>query len=128
MAIDLDEEKITQRARGMREREQIRFLERTTESRRLYERAVGSLPLGVASTFQANDPYPIYLARGRGSHVWDVDGAEYSDFHGGFGVNVVGHAHPRIVEAIDAAARNGVHFAVTTPQTVALAEELCRRF
>src|SRR5919201_2814638 len=128
MAIDLDEERITQRARGMREREQIRFLERTPESRRLYERAVGSLPLGVASTFQANDPYPIYVARGLGSHVWDVDGAEYVDFHGGFGVNVVGHAHPRIAAAIEKAAHSGTHFAVTTPATVALAEEVCRRF
>src|SRR5919204_4108640 len=128
MAIDLDEEKITQRARGMREREQIRFLERTPESRKLYERAVGSLPLGVASTFQANDPYPIYLDRGRGSHVWDVDGSEYLDFHSGFGVNVVGHAHPKIVAAIEEAARTGTHFAVTTEVTVALAEEICRRF
>src|ERR671936_1215406 len=106
MAIDLDEARITKRARELKEREQRRFLERTPESRKLYQRAVGSLPLGVASTFQANDPYPIYLARGRGSHVWDVDGAEYVDFHGGFGVNVVGHAHPRIAAAIEKAAHS----------------------
>ncbi|HEX2068607.1 MAG TPA: aspartate aminotransferase family protein, partial [Actinomycetota bacterium] len=78
--------------------------------------------------FQANDPYPIYLSRGQGSHVWDVDGAEYVDFHSGFGVNIVGHAHPKIAEAIEQAARSGTHFAVTTESTVALAEELCRRF
>ena len=60
--------------------------------------------------------------------MWDVDGTEYLDFHGGFGVNVVGHAHPKVVEAIERAARTGTHFATTTPTTVALAEELCRRF
>jgi glutamate-1-semialdehyde 2,1-aminomutase len=63
-----------------------------------------------------------------GAHVWDVDGTEYVDFHGGFGCNVVGHANPKIVEAIERAARSGTHFAVTTEVTVAFAEELCRRF
>jgi glutamate-1-semialdehyde 2,1-aminomutase len=101
---------------------------RTPGSQALHERASKHLPYGVASTFHANDPYPIYLERGQGSHVWDVDGTEYLDFHGGFGVNVVGHAHPKVVEAIERAARTGTHFATTTPTTVALAEELCRRF
>ena len=104
------------------------LVERTPESRALHDRALKHLPYGVASSFHANDPYPIYLERGQGAHVWDVDGTEYLDFHGGFGVNVVGHAHPKIVEAIEHAARNGTHFATTTPTTVALAEELCRRF
>jgi glutamate-1-semialdehyde 2,1-aminomutase len=100
----------------------------TQASKALFERAAKHLPLGVASSFQAGDPYPIYLAKGMGGHVWDVDGSEYVDFHGGFGCNVVGHAHPKIVEAIDRAARTGTHFAVTTEVTVAFAEELCRRF
>src|SRR3989442_13849117 len=119
---------LTARAQEIAAVEQRRLLDRTTGSARLYQRAARVLPSGVASNFQANDPYPVYLERGQASHVWDVDGNEYSDFHGGFGVNIVGHAHPRIVEAIEKAARNGIHFAVTTPQTVALAEELCRRF
>ena len=63
------------------------------------------MPLGVPSSFQAGDPYPIYVARGQGSQVWDVDGNQYVDFHGGFGVDVAGHAHPKIVEAITRAAR-----------------------
>ena len=97
-------------------------------SKALYERAVKSLPNGVSSNFQAGDPYPVYLERGKGSSVWDVDGTEYKDFHGGFGVNVVGHAHPKIVEALRKAAENAIHFAVTTPDTVALAEAICERF
>jgi glutamate-1-semialdehyde 2,1-aminomutase len=108
--------------------ENERLIASTPESAALHERAMVHLPMGVASSFHANDPYPLYLARGQGAHVWDVDGNEYLDFHGGFGVNVTGHAHPKIVEAIERAARSGTHFATTTPTTVALAEELCRRF
>jgi glutamate-1-semialdehyde 2,1-aminomutase len=73
-------------------------------------------------------PYPIYVTRGKGSHIWDQDGQEYLDFHGGFGAMVVGHAHPRIVEAIHEAAGRGTHFAVTTEEGVAFGEEICRRF
>jgi glutamate-1-semialdehyde 2,1-aminomutase len=124
----LDVQRLKARAAEIGEREERRLLERTPASARLHERAVRSLPKGVASNFQANDPYPIYLARGKGSRVWDVDGAEYVDFHGGFGVNVVGHAHPKIVEAIRRVADQGIHFAVTTEPTVALAEAVCERF
>jgi glutamate-1-semialdehyde 2,1-aminomutase len=108
--------------------EQARLLDRTTKSKALFERAREHLPLGVGSSFQAGDPYPVYLERGSGPRVWDVDGNEYLDFHGGFGCNVVGHAHPKIVEAVDRAVRSGTHFAVTTEKTVEFAEELCRRF
>src|SRR5262245_49015197 len=104
------------------------LLERTPRSRALYEQAQRTLPYGVASSFQAGDPYPIYVERGEGAHVWDVDGSEYLDFHGGFGCNLVGHAHPKVVAAIEKAARSGTHFAATTPVTVACAEEIGRRF
>jgi glutamate-1-semialdehyde 2,1-aminomutase len=126
--VDAATDRLTARAREIAAVEEQRLVDRTPASARLFERAARVLPAGVASNFQAHDPYPVYLERGKGAHVWDVDGHEYSDFHGGFGVNVVGHAHPRIVEAVDKAIRAGAHFAVTTPQTVALAEELCRRF
>jgi glutamate-1-semialdehyde 2,1-aminomutase len=108
--------------------EMPRLLERTIASKALYERAVHSMPGGVASSFQLGDPYPVYLSRGKGAEVWDVDGNDYIDFHNGFGTMAVGHAHPVVVEAITQAAQNGTHFAVTVESTVALAEELCRRF
>lgn len=128
MVTQADTERITARAREIASRERDRLIERTRTSAGLYERAARVLPLGVASNFQANDPYPVYLARGRGSKVWDVDDHEYIDFHSGFGVNIVGHAHPKIVQAVSEAAATGAHFAVTTEVTVALAEEICRRF
>jgi glutamate-1-semialdehyde 2,1-aminomutase len=119
---------ITERARRIAERESASLVDRTAASAKLFDRAVRAMPLGVASSFQANDPYPIYLREGKGSKVWDVDGTEYVDFHGGFGTMVIGHAHPKVIEAVERAARTGTHFAVTTETTVALAEELCRRF
>src|SRR5580692_74173 len=125
---DADTQRLTARAREMFAAEMATLADNTKASRALFERAKASMPLGVASSFQAADPYPIYLARGEGAQVWDVDGREYYDFHNGFGAMAVGHAHPKVVEAIDRAARNGTHFAVTTETTVALAEELARRF
>ena len=123
---DLD--RLKARAAEIAQKETKILLDRTPGSKALHERAVKSLPAGVASNFQAGDPYPVYLQRGSGSKVWDVDGTEYTDFHGGFGVNIVGHGHPKIVEAIRKVADQGIHFAVTTEPTVALAEEICSRF
>jgi len=123
-----DTERITARARELSATEMARLGERTTASRALFERARKTMPLGVTSSFQAADPYPIYLSHGLGAEVWDVDGGSYFDFHNGFGAMAVGHAHPKVVEAIDRAARSGTHFAVTIEPAVALAEELCRRF
>jgi glutamate-1-semialdehyde 2,1-aminomutase len=124
----VDLERLKARAAEIAETERKTLLSRTTESEKLFQRALKSLPNGVVSNFQAGDPYPIYLQKGKGSSVWDVDDTEYKDFHGGFGVNVVGHAHPKIVEALKKAAENAIHFAVTTPDTVALAEAICERF
>ena len=118
----MDQERLNARAAEIADRETKALLDRTPASAALFERAAKSLPAGVSSNFQGNDPYPIYLRQGKASKVWDVDGTEYTDFHGGFGVNVVGHANPKIVEAIKRAAEVAIHFAVTTEATVSLAE------
>jgi glutamate-1-semialdehyde 2,1-aminomutase len=125
---DTPTDAIGARAAEIAEAEMARLLERTPGSKALFDRAEEVLPYGVASSFQAGDPYAIYVDRGEGPRVWDVDGNEYLDFHGGFGCMVVGHAHPKVVEAIERAARTGTHFAATTPVTVACAEEIARRF
>jgi glutamate-1-semialdehyde 2,1-aminomutase len=118
----------SEKAKEIAYSESRRLLDRTPASKRLYERALVTLPGGVGSSFQVGDPYPIYLRGGRGARVWDVDGNEYVDTHGGFGCMIVGHAHPKIVEAITRAASSGTHFAAPTEDTVLFAEELCRRF
>ena len=100
----------------------------TEGSQRYYERALAVMPRGVPSSFQAAEPRPIYLSHGEGSHVWDVDGNEYVDFHNGFGVMCVGHAHPAIVAAVRERAGRGSHFAAPTEGSIVVAEELVRRF
>jgi glutamate-1-semialdehyde 2,1-aminomutase len=82
----------------------------------------------VPSSFQDAAPQPIFVERGRGSRVWDVDGNEYVDFHNGFGVMVVGHAHPKIVEAVSHQVERGTHFAQPVEDAVVVARELARRF
>ena len=86
------------------------------------------MPKGVPSSFQENDPWPVYVDRGTGAQVWDVDGNEYIDFHNGFGVMCVGHANPRIVDAVKRQVERGTHFAAPTAHSIAVAEELRRRF
>jgi glutamate-1-semialdehyde 2,1-aminomutase len=119
---------LNERAAEITDTENRTLWERTPGSKSLFERALRSMPAGVPSSFQAWEPYPVYLRDGTGSHVWDVDGNDYIDFHNGFGSMVVGHSHPKVVEAIDRAARAGTHFAAPTESTVLYAEELCRRF
>jgi glutamate-1-semialdehyde 2,1-aminomutase len=110
------------------EAEEAVFNERHRHSRELTDRARRSLAGGVASSWQATEPHPIYLAEGHGSKVTDVDGNEYVDFHNGYGAMAVGHAHPRIVEVVSQRVAQGTHFAQPTEQGVAVAEHLQQRF
>jgi glutamate-1-semialdehyde 2,1-aminomutase len=116
------------RVRTLIDREAARLDERTRGSAAMYERARRSLSGGVASSYQARDPYPIYLTTGQGPVVNDVDGNRMWDFHNGFGSMVQGHAHPAIVKAVSQRVAEGTHFAATTEDGIVVAEELQRRF
>jgi glutamate-1-semialdehyde 2,1-aminomutase len=116
------------RIRELTERESRRLDEATPGSKRMFERARGVMPLGVPSSYHAREPWPIYLERGEGAYVWDVDGRRMIDFHNGFGSIVQGHAHPAITTAVRERAGLGTHFAAPTEEVVAVAEELARRF
>src|ERR1700719_5318981 len=110
------------------EREEAQFRKRTPRSHEIHERAKSSLPMGVTSSFQAVPPYPLFISRGQGSHIWDYDGNEYADFHLGFGSLLVGHAHPPLVAALRDQLGKGSLYSLPCPDTVYLAEELVRRF
>jgi glutamate-1-semialdehyde 2,1-aminomutase len=101
---------------------------RTRRSHQLHAAASVHLPGGVASSWQDAPPCPIFVERGRGSRVWDVDGNEYVDLHAGFGAMVVGHAHPAIVAAVGERVTEGTHFAQPVPDIIPVATELSRRF
>jgi len=117
-----------QRIAELTEREMARLAERTPASKQRYERGVKVMPKGVPSSFQENDPWPVYIERGEGSRVWDVDGHEYVDFHNGFGVMCIGHANPQVAGAVKARVDLGTHFAAPTDGSIVVAEELTKRF
>ncbi len=104
------------------------FVRRQPRSARLAEQAKQYLAGGVTSSWQITAPQPVWLSHGRGSKVYDVDGNEYVDLHGGYGAALAGHAHPAIAEAVASQVTRGTHFAQPTPDAVAVATELTRRF
>jgi glutamate-1-semialdehyde 2,1-aminomutase len=116
------------RIKELIEREEQALNAATRKSEETYRRAHEVLSGGVASSYQLRDPWPVYLERGVGPKVWDVDGNEMYDFHNGFGSMVQGHAHPAIGRAVKERYDLGTHFAAPTEDAVVVAEELSRRF
>ncbi len=108
--------------------EEARFMERAPEAARYVARAERVLPGGVTSSWQISRPQPIWIEEGKGSRVWDVDGNEFIDYHGGYGAMLAGHAHPAVVSAVSERVRKGTHFAQPTPDAIVVAEELVERY
>ncbi|HTI76911.1 MAG TPA: aspartate aminotransferase family protein [Mycobacterium sp.] len=104
------------------------FLRRQPRSTELIERAREHLAGGATSNWQIAEPQAVWMSHGNGSKVYDVDGTEYVDMHGGYGASIAGHAHPAIVEAVSARVRRGTHFAQPTEDAIWIAGELSRRF
>jgi glutamate-1-semialdehyde 2,1-aminomutase len=93
----------------------------------LVERAEGLFPGGVNSpvrAFRAVGRPPLVLARGDGPYVWDADERRYVDYIGAWGPAILGHAHPSVIEAVVAAARNGFALGATHPLEIALGEAI----
>jgi glutamate-1-semialdehyde 2,1-aminomutase len=118
----------TERVTSLIGREEERFRATRQRSDELWREARKVSPRGVPSSFQDAAPQPIFVDHGLGSRVWDVDGNEYVDFHNGFGVMVVGHAHPSIVETVSKQIARGSHFAQPVADDAIVARELARRF
>jgi glutamate-1-semialdehyde 2,1-aminomutase len=104
------------------------FVRRQPESARMAARAGVHLAGGVTSSWQITVPQPVWLSHGLGGKVYDVDGNEYVDLHGGYGAALAGHAHPAIAKAIIDQVGRGTHFAQPTPEAVTVAEVLSERF
>jgi glutamate-1-semialdehyde 2,1-aminomutase len=108
--------------------QEARFLARTPSSQARWREACTLMPGGVTSSWASTRPIPVWIDRGAGSHVWDVDGNEYVDYHAGYGVNVVGHGNPHVVEAVQRRVTMGTHFAQPTPDSIEVARMLAARF
>ena len=94
-------------------------------SRRLHARAQQFIPGGVNSPVRAFGSVggePPIITRGAGARLWDADGNEYIDYVGSWGPLILGHAHPEVVSAIEAAAAHGTSFGASTPTEADLAE------
>src|SRR6202171_5887261 len=128
MATTTTREEPTSRVNELIAGEEERFRQARPRSKQLWTEAREVLPRGVPSSFQDAAPQPVFMERGRGSHVWDVDGNEYAAFHNGFGVMVVAHAHPKIVDAVSRQISRGSHFAQPVEDVIVVAKELARRF
>lgn len=100
-----------------------------TENERLFARAQRTIPGGVNSpvrAFRSVGGTPPFFARGAGAQVWDADGNGYIDYVGSWGPLILGHADPATVQAVQAAAANGLSFGAPTAGEVELAELLTR--
>ncbi len=99
-------------------------------SAELYRRALELLPGGVNSPVRAMHAIgrdPLFIARGEGAELIDVDGNRFVDYVCSWGPLIHGHAHPHVLEAVMAAAANGTSFGAPTPGEVELAAEVARR-
>ena len=98
-------------------------------SKALFERAKKHIPGGVNSpvrAFRGVGGDPVFFARAAGPYLYDVDGNEYVDYVGSWGPMILGHAHPKIAEAVRAALEDGTSFGAPTEREVKFAEALCR--
>ena len=109
------------------DRELNEYLAKTSRSRALHEEALAVMPGGNSRTTTFFDPYPFYLQRGQGAHVWDADGVDRLDFNGNYTSLILGHAPPEVVKAVQDAATLGMSFPGPTEHEIRLAEILTRR-
>ncbi len=108
-------------------RKSIPSLERSAE---LYDRALRVLPGGVNSPVRAMRQIgrdPIFVERGEGCELVDVDGNRYLDWVGSWGPMILGHAQPAVVAAVAEAAARGTSYGAATAAEVELAEEVVAR-
>ena len=100
-----------------------------SESNKLFERSEGLIPaysqlLAKGPTQWTKGIAPKYLRRGKGSHVWDIDGNEYIDFNMGIGPIVLGYCYEKVDEAIRKQIEDGITFSLTHPLEVELSEKV----
>lgn len=99
-------------------------------NRELFDRANRVIPGGVDSpvrAFRSVGGTPYFVARAEGPYVWDVEGNRYLDYVQSYGASILGHAHPKVVDAVQAAAKDGTSYGAPTEREVLLAEEICGR-
>src|SRR5947208_1792990 len=98
-----------------------------TSNAELFARARAVIPGGVSSPVRAFTKVggvPYFVARAEGAYVWDADGRRYTDYVQSWGASILGHAHPKVVEAVQRAAADGTSYGAPTEREVLLAEAI----
>jgi glutamate-1-semialdehyde 2,1-aminomutase len=101
------------------------------KSKQLFEKAKRLIPGGVNSpvrAFKAVGGNPLFIARGSGAKVYDVDGNEYIDYLGSWGPLILGHCHPEVIEALQRVLETGTSYGTPTEREIELAELICEAF
>jgi glutamate-1-semialdehyde 2,1-aminomutase len=100
-------------------------------SEKLWQEALRYFPGGVNSpvrAFRGVGGTPFFTKRAKGSRLWDVDDNEYIDYVGSWGPMILGHTHPKVIQAVQEAARDGTSFGTPNPREVRLAQLVCDAF
>ncbi|PWU20038.1 MAG: glutamate-1-semialdehyde-2,1-aminomutase [Verrucomicrobia bacterium] len=100
------------------------------KSKQLFADALRFIPGGVNSpvrAFRAVGGEPFFVNRAKGARIWDVDGNEYIDYVGTWGPAILGHAHPKVIQAVQAAAADGTSFGIPNPLELTIARMICSR-
>ena len=105
-----------------------RFTRDTAGSGVEFDVAKESVPLGVTSSFQHWDPYPLSIVSAQGAYMTDVEGRKLLDLSMGFGAMLAGHLNPEVVKEIHKATDEGMLFVTPSPISRDAAERICRRF
>ena len=96
----------------------------------LFDRAAKSIPGGVNSpvrAFRSVGGTPRFIERAQGAYIWDAEGTRYIDYLGSWGPAILGHAHPEVIRAVQAAAENGLSFGAPTEAEIEIAEAIIAR-
>ena len=105
-----------------------RFEAQTPASAAHHARALGPLPMGVPSSFQHWDPYPVAIESAQGAYLTDVDGRKLLDLSMGFGAMLAGHLNPTVIAAVTKALETGTLFVTPSPSATEAAERFKARF
>jgi glutamate-1-semialdehyde 2,1-aminomutase len=98
----------------------------TPRSKQLYESAKSVLPGGTSYQIRYFEPYPFQASRAKGSRIFDADGNEFIDYWCTHFALILGHSHPKVVEALKEQIQKGYHFGVPHEQEIELAELIAK--
>ncbi|MFN8005594.1 MAG: glutamate-1-semialdehyde 2,1-aminomutase [Terriglobia bacterium] len=101
------------------------------KSKQLYDKALELIPGGVNSpvrAFKSVGGHPLFISKGAGARIWDVDGNEFIDYVGSWGPLILGHCHPEVMEALAKVLETGTSYGAPTEREIELAELITQAF